>query len=95
MPEKILVTGASGGTGRRVVAALIQRGADVRAFIRRDEAKELLTPLGVKDFTLGALEDKAALEQAMDGVDQLLHICPPMHPGEDTIAKTLRTCAKS
>jgi uncharacterized protein YbjT (DUF2867 family) len=89
MPDKILVTGASGGTGRRVVSALIQRGADVRAFIRREDAKQLLAPLGVTDFALGTLEDKASLEKAMQGVDQLLHICPPMHPQEDNIAKTL------
>lgn len=95
MPEKILVTGASGGTGRRVVSALIARGADVRAFIRREEAKNVLSPLGVKDFAFGTLEDHEALERALGGADQLLHICPPMHPQEDTIAITLTDLCKT
>jgi len=89
MPEKVLVLSASGGTGRRVVKALAARGADVRAFIRRDEARQQLAALGVSDFAMGTLEDAGSLEQAMQGADQVFHICPPMHPQEDEIARTL------
>ena len=37
LKKPILITGASGKTGRRVVAAIASKGGAVRAFIRRSE----------------------------------------------------------
>lgn len=92
----MLVTGASGGTGRRVVAALSRRNIDIRAFVRRKEVCDSLSALGASEFALGTLEDDASLGEACKGVDTVLHICPPMHPQEDVIAKRLTDiCMKS
>ncbi len=85
----ILVTGASGKTGRRAVAAIARRGGRVRAFLRRPEAEAELRSDGAAEIALGDLADRDALKRAMAGAAQVLHICPPMHPKEDEIARTL------
>src|ERR1700742_4845111 len=85
----ILVTGASGRTGRRMVAALAARNARVRAFVRRPDAGEELRALGAAEIAVGDLFDRVALAAAVRGVAQVLHICPPMHPQEDALARTL------
>jgi len=94
--KPILVTGASGKTGRRMVAALAARGAAVRAFIRRPEAGDELRRDGASEIAIGDLTDNVSLERALSGVEQVFHICPPMHPKEDAIARSLiDSCGKS
>lgn len=85
----ILVTGASGRTGRRMVAALAARNARVRAFVRRADAGEQLRALGAAEIVVGDLFDSEAQARAVRGAAQVLHICPPMHPQEDALARTL------
>ena len=85
----ILVTGASGRTGRRVISQLIARGQPVRAFVRRQEAAQELMAIGVADCFLGDLEREDDLRRALAGVGRVLHICPPMHPAEDKLAATM------
>ncbi len=85
----ILVTGASGRTGRRVISQLIARGQPVRAFVRRQEAAQELMAIGVADCFLGDLEREDDLRRALASVGRVLHICPPMHPAEDKIAATM------
>jgi uncharacterized protein YbjT (DUF2867 family) len=94
LTKPILVTGASGKTGRRVVAALAKRGGHVRAFIRRAEAGSELRQSGAVDIAIGDLTDTDSLKRAVQGVGQVLHICPPMHPKEDVIARTLIDLSK-
>jgi uncharacterized protein YbjT (DUF2867 family) len=84
--KPILVTGASGRTGLAVIRALLRRGALVRAFVRRAEAKAMLESIGVTDTVIGDLDDEASLRRAIEGTSQVLHICPPMHPQEDELA---------
>jgi len=64
----ILVTGATGQVGREVVNQLVQRGADVRAFVRDPSKAEL--PAGV-DVAKGDLLDVDALRSAFQGVTTL------------------------
>lgn len=93
---KTLVTGAAGNTGRRLVASLLHRGADVRAFVRRNESCNVLAAMGVCDCIAGTLEDDRALAAALEGVAQVLHVCPPMHREEDAIARRLTgLCARA
>jgi uncharacterized protein YbjT (DUF2867 family) len=87
--KPILVTGASGKTGRRVVAALAKKGSVVRAFIRRPEAEAELRQAGAVDIAMGDLTETESVKRALAGAEQVLHICPPMHPQEDTIAATM------
>src|SRR5262245_20073653 len=87
--QPILVTGASGKTGQRVVAAIAKRGGKVRAFVRRPEAGAALQQAGAAEIALGDLLDRDSLRRAMTGAGQVLHICPPMHPQEDAIARMM------
>src|SRR6478672_2199389 len=87
--KPILVTGASGKTGQRMVASIAKKGGTVRAFVRRPEAGGPLKQAGAAEIALGDLMDRDSLRLAMTGVAQVLHICPPMHPREDAIAHTM------
>ncbi|MGJ4970194.1 MULTISPECIES: NmrA/HSCARG family protein [unclassified Bradyrhizobium] len=64
----ILVTGATGTVGRRVVEQLVRRGADVRALVR-DPGKAKL-PAGVQ-IAQGDLLDVDSLRGAFSGVSTL------------------------
>ncbi|MFE2500300.1 NAD(P)H-binding protein [Streptomyces rubiginosohelvolus] len=64
----ILVTGATGTVGRRVVEQLLERGEHVRALTRDPERAEF--PAGV-EVVVGDLEDPASLVPALRGATGL------------------------
>ena len=66
---KVLVTGATGTVGTKVVKALLQRGADVRAFTR--ERPKPSTFPGAVEIALGDLRDPVSVAEAIKGVDEL------------------------
>ena len=85
----ILITGASGRTGRRVISQLLARNQRLHAFVRRPDAARELLEMGVADCIIGDLEREEDLRRALRGVGGVLHICPPMHPAEDRLAATM------
>jgi NADH dehydrogenase len=68
----ILVTGATGFVGRRVVERLIAGGQSVRALMR-NESRSSLLPSGV-DVAKGDVLDIDSLNQAITGVDSIVHL---------------------
>jgi nucleoside-diphosphate-sugar epimerase len=81
--ETVLVTGATGRLGRRLVNMLIERGSTVRALvIGKDEINNLTS--GVIPF-VGTLNDVHVLDDACRGADMVLHLAAAL--GE-TKAKT-------
>jgi uncharacterized protein YbjT (DUF2867 family) len=66
---KVLVAGARGRLGSEVVKVLLQRGADVRAFTRK-QAKPGAFP-GAVEIALGDLSDPVSVAEAIKGVDKL------------------------
>ena len=67
----ILVTGATGKAGSQVVRALLERGAEVRAFVRDPERARRL--LGDEpELAVGDFADPASLRAALEGADQLV-----------------------
>jgi NADH dehydrogenase len=70
---KVLVTGASGLVGRRLVARLVRSGVPVTAFVRR--AESLGGPAG-EGLTVatGSVEDRAAVARAAAGCDAVVHL---------------------
>ena len=66
---KILVIGGTGAIGSKVVEELVSRGADVRALVRKEEAKSKL-PAGVEGV-VGELLDPVAVQKALEGADKL------------------------
>lgn len=85
MTERLtLVLGATGGQGGAVAAALLERGARVRAMVRRPDqpSARRLSDLGV-DVVAGSLDDRAALSAAMRGVGAAFALTTPFEAGVD------------
>jgi uncharacterized protein YbjT (DUF2867 family) len=72
----ILVTGASGTVGGQVLAALLARGAKVRAMYRAQEDAGR-APAGVST-AIADFGDVAALRGALDGVQSVYLVCSPV-----------------
>lgn len=83
----ILVTGAAGKTGQAVIQALVNRGADVRAFIYHAEQTELVKQLGAKELIIGNMLHETTFKQAMYDVQAVYHICANMNPQEIEIGQ--------
>lgn len=69
---KILVTGATGFLGRRLVELLVQKGYSVRALARKLSDIEPLKRLNVQIF-FGDVADPGSLEPAFEGIDYVIH----------------------
>lgn len=68
-PKKILVLGATGGTGRHIVAQALARGHEVTALVRSPEKAEGL--LGAK-LIVGDVRDLATLRVAIRGQNSVV-----------------------
>jgi len=76
-PFIVLVTGATGAVGPRVVAALLESGCRVRT-LSLDALHEGAWPADV-DARLGDITDPAAVQTAMVGVDGVIHLAALLH----------------
>lgn len=70
---KVLVTGATGFTGSRLIPFLLQNGFQVRALTRSTSDRTPLSALTV-EWVTGDLSDAQALTAALRGVDALVNI---------------------
>jgi len=73
----VLVTGASGAVGPRVVQALCSAGHQVRSF-SLDALPSGTFPSGVQSL-IGDVTDKSAVQSAMHGVDAVVHLAALLH----------------
>lgn len=69
----VVVTGASGAVGRRLVPLLVRDGSEVRAVIRSGAAADELRADGAK-VAVGRLGDSDTVEAVMDGVHTVVHL---------------------
>jgi dihydroflavonol-4-reductase len=69
---RVLVTGATGFLGSHVVRALLARGDDVRATVRRSSRQDPLDGLDV-DRVVADITDRAAMRRAVKGVERVFH----------------------
>ncbi len=67
----VLVVGATGALGQKVVESLLGRGKKVRALVRPTTDGSALAARGV-EIARGDMLDPASLERAMDGVDAVV-----------------------
>jgi NAD(P)H dehydrogenase (quinone) len=80
MSKKFLVTGATGATGSKTVKFLLEAGAQVRAYVhRQDERSAALSALGAELVT-GDLLDFEAVRSAIEG-SQGAYFVYPIMPG--------------
>ena len=86
-PTKILVLGASGGTGRLIVNQALAKGYEVTAMVRSAEKGRELA--GAK-LAIGDARDEAALRQALQGQNAVISALgtPPSPFKEVTLLST-------
>lgn len=73
----ILVAGATGAVGPRVVHALDKAGFQIRAFSVDASASGMFPPH--VEVVIGDVTDKAAVQSAMQGVDTVIHMAALLH----------------
>ena len=89
----ILVTGASGKTGKAIIKT-VSKVEEVCAFVHRDEQVSVLKSLGAEKVVVGDLHDESAIRAALQGVRAIYHICPNMSPDEVVIGNLVIEAAQ-
>lgn len=79
---RVLVTGGGGFLGRAVVAALLDRGHDVRVVLRPSTHDDEFPWSGRVEVFRADLRAHPRLHEAFDGVDALVHLAAAMSGGE-------------
>ena len=83
----ILVTSAGGKTGRAVIAALIKRGQQVKAWLHSSNRVAELIALGVRETVTGSMADPEMFRQAVAGCDAIYLICPNVSVDEELFGR--------
>ena len=89
----ILVTGATGNTGRAIVDALARRGAPVRAMVRA-EADRAKLPAGVP-AVVADFDDLASIAAALEGADRAYLVTPSSERAEEQQRRFADLAAKA
>lgn len=63
--KKVVVAGATGSLGGKIVKELLALGSDVTAMVRATSNRSKLEKMGVKNFVVGDMMDKASLKEAL------------------------------
>ncbi|MDX6458405.1 MAG: hypothetical protein QOE55_2102 [Acidobacteriaceae bacterium] len=80
MKRKVLITGATGDTGRAAIKESIRSGLDVRAMVHlKDDRSTPLEKLGA-EIIVGDLHQIDTIHQAMEGIDAAYFVYP-VQPG--------------
>ena len=76
MSRKVLITGATGDTGRSAVRHSINAGLSVRAMVRKADARSKALQETGADVVLGDLQEIQTIRQAMEGMDAAYFVYP-------------------
>jgi len=90
----ILVTGASGKTGKAIVKKLAHLGLPVRAVVRIESQVDALMQLGSAEVVIAELRDPNAANSFFKGIEKVYHICPNMSPDEESIGELMINAAR-
>lgn len=85
--KNILITGASGKTGKTIINHLSSHQWMVTAFTHKESYRQELLDCGAKSVMIGDLRSINDLENALAGVNAMYHICPNMTEDELAIGK--------
>ncbi|MEV7416187.1 NAD-dependent epimerase/dehydratase family protein [Streptomyces sp. NPDC089919] len=91
MSELVLVTGGTGYIGGWCIAELLKRGYEVRTTVRSPGREQAVTeavstevdPAGRLTFAIADLTSDEGWEEAMKGVDHVLHVASPLGAASD------------
>ncbi|WP_454801253.1 NmrA family NAD(P)-binding protein [Mucilaginibacter phyllosphaerae] len=81
MNKKILITGATGKTGKETVSQLLKKNILVKAMVRKlDERSDELESMGA-EIVVGDLLDLNSMSAAMEGISGAYFVYPVIIPG--------------
>jgi uncharacterized protein YbjT (DUF2867 family) len=89
----ILVTGATGNTGRAIVDALVERGAPVRAMVRAEADRGKLRP--EVEGVVADFDDSAAIAAVLDGAARAYLVTPSAEEAEEQQKQFAELAAKA
>jgi uncharacterized protein YbjT (DUF2867 family) len=89
----ILITGASGKTGKALVKA-ISEAESISALVHREENIPHLKSLGADKVVVGDMRERTVIDSAMQGIRAVYHMCPNMSPDEVEIGKLVIDAAR-
>jgi uncharacterized protein YbjT (DUF2867 family) len=92
--EMVLVTGATGNTGRPLVELLGNRDVQVRAMVRSAAAGEQLAGLPV-DVIVADFDDPGAMSVALAGVERAYLVTPSSERAQDQQERFVELAAKA
>ena len=94
--NRIVVTGASGKTGKAIISQLSGNSWQVIAFTHKEKYQSELLDCGAQVVFVGDLRSQTDLEKAITGSKAIYHICPNMTPDEYEIGKkVIAACQKA
>ena len=91
----ILVTGAAGKTGQAIIRALLKDKEPIRALVHKDIQIQLVHGLGVQEVIAGDMCSQKTMNQVLQGVRAVYHICPNVSPEEINIGQIVIMAAQS
>jgi uncharacterized protein YbjT (DUF2867 family) len=91
----ILVTGAAGKTGQAIIRALLKSKKPIRALVHKDNQIQLVQGLGVQEVIAGDMCSQKTMNQVVQGVRAVYHICPNVSPEEINIGQVVIKAAQS
>ncbi|MGC1308912.1 MAG: NAD-dependent epimerase/dehydratase family protein [Phormidesmis sp.] len=77
----VLVTGGKGFLGSSIVSQLKARGENVRIFARRSDTAENAAADPTEDIVWGDIRDPEAVDRAVEGVDNIIHVASNFRQG--------------
>ncbi|KML16212.1 MULTISPECIES: NmrA family NAD(P)-binding protein [Burkholderia] len=93
MSKKVLITGATGDTGRAAVREAIALGLNVRAMVRKADERSAAIAAQGAEVVVGDLFDINSIRSALEGVDAAYFVYP-VAPGLITAAVNFAQAAK-
>jgi NAD(P)H dehydrogenase (quinone) len=92
---QVLITGASGKTGKAIIKSLLKQSVDITALIHRTQSVPEMKKLGVDNIVVGDLQDINQMKLALRGVDCIYLIISNMNPDEKAICSGIINLCKS
>ena len=91
----ILITSANGNQGKLLIPKLLARGLALRACVRTEASARELRARGVEDIVVGDISEQAVLAHAFDGIRNVYHIGPTVHPQERAMGMAMVDMART